>query len=105
MAIDGKVSRRARRGEAHPLHLGSACASRQRIVLGQEAVASKSDELAANPLLLERLELTGALVTIDAMGCQRARATGADYLLALADDWPTLAQDVRLSFGPRRPAP
>jgi hypothetical protein len=53
--------------------------------------------------LLERLELTGALVTIDAIGCQRdiaaaVRATGADYLLALKDNWPTLAQEVRLFF-------
>ena len=103
VAIDGKTSRRAHRGEAHPLHLVSAWASRQRIVLGQEAVASKSNETTAIPLLLERLELTGALVTIDAMGCQRdiaraIRARGADYLLALKDNWPTLAQDVRLFF-------
>ena len=103
VAIDGKTSRRARRGEAHPLHLVSAWASRQRIVLGQEAVASKSNEIVAIPLLLERLELTGALVTLDAMGCQRdiaraIRARRADYLLALKDNWPTLAQDVRLFF-------
>jgi predicted transposase YbfD/YdcC len=103
IAIDGKTSRRARRGEAHPLHLVSAWASRQRLVLGQEAVTEKSNEITAIPLLLERLELTGALVTIDAMGCQRAiaeaiRAQGADYLLALKDKQPTLAQDVRLFF-------
>ena len=72
-------------------------------MLGQEAVASKSNEIVAIPLLLERLELTGALVTIDALGCQRdiaraIRARGADYLLALKDNWPTLAQDVRLFF-------
>ena len=83
IAIDGKTSRRARRGEAHPLHLVSAWASRQHLVLGQETVAEKSNEITAIPLLLERLELTGALVTIDAMGCQRAiaetiRAQGAD---------------------------
>src|SRR3954453_18693716 len=103
IAIDGKTARRAKRGEAHPLHLVSAWASRQRLVLGQEAVAEKSNEITAIPLLLERVELTGALVTIDAMGCQRAiaetiRARGADYLLALKDNQPTLAQDVRLFF-------
>jgi predicted transposase YbfD/YdcC len=103
IAMDGKTSRRARRGEAHPLPLVSAWASRQHLVLGQEAVAEKSNEITALPLLLERLELTGALVTIDAMGCQRAiaetiRAQGADYLLALKDNQPTLAQDVRLFF-------
>lgn len=103
IAIDGKTSRRARRGDAHPLHVVSAWAARQRLVLGQEAVAAKSNEIVAIPLLLERLELTGALVTIDAIGCQRdiaakIRAKGADYLLALKDNWPTLAEEVRLFF-------
>ena len=81
----------------------SAWASRQRLVLGQEAVDRKGNEITAIPLLLERLELTGALVTIDAVGCQRdiaraIRAKGADYLLALKDNWPTLAEEVRLFF-------
>jgi predicted transposase YbfD/YdcC len=103
IAIDGKTSRRAKRGEAHPRPLVSAWASRQRLVLGQEAVTEKSNEITAIPLLLERLEWTGALVTIDARGCQRAmaeaiRAPGADDLLALKDNQPTLAQDVRLFF-------
>lgn len=108
VAIDGKTSRRAHARDASPLHLVSAWASRQRLVLGQEAVDTKSNEIKAIPLLLERLELTGALVTIDAMGCQRAiaeaiRDKGADYLLALKDNWPTLADDVRLFFE-REPA-
>jgi len=103
VAIDGKTSRRAKRGAADPLHLVSAWATRQRLVLGQEAVATKGNEITAIPLLLERLELTGALVTIDAIGCQRdiaraIRARGADYLLALKDNWPTLAEEVRLFF-------
>ena len=92
-----------RRVGGHPLHLVSAWASRQRLVLGQEAVAGKGNEITAIPLLLERLELTGALVTIDAIGCQRTiaeaiRARGADYLLALKGNWPTLAEEVRLFF-------
>ena len=108
VAIDGKTSRRARARGRHPLHLVSAWASRQRLVLGQEAVEEKSNEINAIPLLLERLELTGALVTIDAIGCQREiaqaiRAKGADYLLALKDNWPTLAEEVRLFFD-REPA-
>jgi predicted transposase YbfD/YdcC len=108
VAIDGKTSRRARRGAAHPLHVVSAWATRQRLVLGQQAVTAKSNEITAIPLLLARLELTGALVTIDAMGCQREiaqaiRAKGADYLLALKDNWPTLAEEVRLYFD-REPA-
>lgn len=108
VAIDGKSSRRAHRTNAPPLHLVSAWASRQRLVLGQQAVGGKGNEITAIPLLLERLELTGALVTIDAIGCQRdiaraIRARGADYLLALKDNWPTLAADVRLFFD-REPA-
>ena len=103
VAIDGKTSRRARRGEAHPLHVVSAWASRQRLVLGQRAIDTKGSEIKAIPLLLERLELTGALVTIDAIGCQRSiaeavRAKGADYLFALKDNWPSLAEEVRLFF-------
>lgn len=103
VAIDGKSSRRAHAKGGAPLHLVSAWASRQRLVLGQEAVAGKGNEITAIPRLLERLELTGALVTIDAIGCQREiakaiRTKGADYLLALKDNWPTLAEEVRLFF-------
>jgi predicted transposase YbfD/YdcC len=103
VAVDGKTSRRARRGDAHPLHVVSAWASRQRLVLGQQAVDAKSNEIVAIPLLLERLQLTGALVTIDAIGCQTRIAAailakGADYLLALKDNWPSLAEEVRLFF-------
>jgi len=108
VAIDGKTSRRARTGDAHPLHLVSAWASRQRLVLGQEPIGTKGGEIKAIPLLLERLELKGALVTIDAAGCQRdiaeaIRAKGADYLLALKDNWPTLAEEVRLFFDRQPP--
>ena len=103
VAIDGKTSRRSKAKGSAPLHLVSAWASRQRLVLGQEAVAEKSNEINAIPLLLQRLELEGALVTIDAMGCQTEiasaiRARGADYLLALKDNWPALAEEVRLHF-------
>ena len=80
-----------------PLHLVSAWASRQRLVLGQEAVAGKSNEITAIPRLLERLELTGALVTIDAIGCQTKIARAilakeADYLLAVKANWPGAAR-------------
>lgn len=103
VALDGKTSRRARRGDTHPLHVVSAWAARQRLVLGQQAVDAKSNEIVAIPLLLERLQLTGALVTIDAIGCQTKiadaiLAKGADYLLALKDNWPTLAAEVALYF-------
>ena len=105
IAIDGKTSRRthARSKGREPLHLVSAWATRQRLVLGQEAVADKSNEIVAIPLLLQRLELTGALVTIDAMGTQIEIAKtiingGGDYLLALKGNWPALVGEVETVF-------
>ena len=103
VAIDGKTSRRAHARNGHALHTVSAWASRQRLVLGQQATQEKSNEITAIPLLLERLHLTGALVTIDAMGCQTAIAEtivakGADYLLALKGNQLSLAGEVELFF-------
>jgi predicted transposase YbfD/YdcC len=105
IAIDGKTSRRSHaRGKGRaPLHLVSAWASRQRLVLGQQACEAKSNEITAIPLLLERLALTGALVTIDAMGTQRAiaetiRKGGGDYLLSLKENWPATFKDVAAFF-------
>lgn len=105
IAIDGKTSRRthARKKGREPLHLVSAWASRQRLVLGQEAVSDKSNEIVAIPLLLERLALTGALVTIDAIGTQTEiaqiiRARGGDYLLALKENRPATYKDVAEFF-------
>lgn len=103
VAIDGKTSRRAHAREGHALHTVSAWAARQRLVLGQQATAEKSNEITAIPLLLERLQLTGALVTIDAMGCQSAIAgaviaKGADYLLALKGNQLSLSSEVALFF-------
>src|SRR3954449_12049380 len=98
VAIDGETSRRTHaRGKGRaPLHLISAWATRQRLVLGQEAVAGKSSEITAIPLLLERLALRGALVTIDAIGTQREIATailrrgGAPPLARKEDSPPPL---------------
>jgi predicted transposase YbfD/YdcC len=105
IAIDGKTSRRthARSKGREPLHLVSAWASRQRLVLGQEAVSGKSNEIVAIPLLLERLALNGALVTIDAIGTQRAiaetiRTGGGDYLLALKQNWPATFKEIEAFF-------
>lgn len=105
VAVDGKTSRRthARGKGREPLHLVSAWATRQRLVLGQEAVAGKSNEIAAIPLLLERLALEGALVTIDAIGAQGAIAEtilrrGGDYLLALKGNRPATFEDVEAFF-------
>jgi predicted transposase YbfD/YdcC len=105
VALDGKTSRRshARARGRGPLHLVSAWASRQRLVLGQQAAEAKSNEVTAIPLLLERLALTGALVTIDAIGCQTAIAEkimsrGADYLLAVKANRPALHGEIARYF-------
>jgi predicted transposase YbfD/YdcC len=105
VAVDGKTSRRthAKSKGRQPLHMVSAWASRQRLVLGQEATDVKSNEITAIPLLLERLELKGALVTIDAMGCQTKIAAAildrdADYLLAVKDNQPALHDDIKRYF-------
>jgi hypothetical protein len=105
IATDGKTSRRShdRRKGRLPLHTVSAWASRQRLVLGQEAVSEKSNEITAIPLLLRRLELTGALVTIDAMGTQKEIARtiidgGGDYVLALKENWPATYAEVEKVF-------
>lgn len=110
VALDGKTSRRAhnRNKGQNPLHLVSAWAARQRLVLGQQACAEKSNEITAIPALLQRLELSGALVTIDAMGCQTKiaeaiRGKGADYLLALKDNWPALSAEVERFFADAAP--
>lgn len=105
IAIDGKTSRRthARGRGREPLHMVSAWATRQRLVLGQEATDVKSNEITAIPLLLERLELAGAIVTIDAMGTQSTIAEtivrrGGDYLLALKANRPATYDDVARFF-------
>jgi hypothetical protein len=73
IAIDGKTVRRSGRksGGKAAIHMVSAFAARQRLVLGQVKVAEKSNEIIAIPKLLEMLAIEGAIVTIDAMGCQR----------------------------------
>ncbi len=90
VAIDGKTSRGSRDGRKgrNPLHLVSAWATRQRLVLAQQATEEKSNEITAIPLLLQHLDLKGALVTIDAAGtqteiAQAIRDGGGDYCLAL----------------------
>ncbi len=111
IAGDGKTSRRSHaRGQGRePLHLVSAWAARQRLVLGQEATHAKSNEITAIPLLLERLELTGALVTIDAMGAHTEIAEtiverGGDYLLALKANRPATSPRSSASLPIRRPS-
>src|SRR3954454_10102686 len=90
VAIDGKTLRGSGSAELGPLHLVSAWATAQRLSLGQVAVDAKSNEITAIPALLDLLDLHGAWVSIDAMGCQKAIARkvidrGGDYILTVKD--------------------
>lgn len=89
--IDGKTLKGSddRHGEQSALHLVSAWASENRIFLGQVKVEDKSNEITAIPALIELLDISGCIITIDAMGTQteiahRIQAQGADYVLALS---------------------
>ena len=102
IAIDGKTSRRSgKKGSKEFIHMVSAFAARQRLVLAQTKVGEKSNEIVAIPALLDMLAIEGAVVTIDAMGCQRNIAgkivdKKADYILALKGNQGTLREDVEL---------
>jgi len=99
IAIDGKTSRRSRSRTKGAIHMVSAFAARQRLVLAQTKVDEKSNEIVAIPALLDMLSIEGAVVTIDAMGCQRCIAAKivdkkADYILALKGNQGTSCEDV-----------
>jgi predicted transposase YbfD/YdcC len=103
IAIDGKTLRRShqKKGAKAAIHMVSAFAARQRMVLGQVKVADKSNEIVAIPALLDMMAIEGAIVTIDAMGCQRDIAKKivdkkGDYVLALKGNQGTLREDVEL---------
>ena len=106
VAIDGQTSRGSDDtafGGRGPLHLVRAWAAEQRLVLGQLACAEKSNEIEAIPRLLALLNIEGAIVTIDAMGCQTEIAEKiidkkADYVLSLKDNHPKFHQAVRKMF-------
>lgn len=102
VAVDGKTLRRSWKHawSKTPVHMVSAFATANQVVLGQVATDAKSNEITAIPRLLSMLNLIGATVTIDAMGCQReivAQIIGqqAHYLLAVKENQPTLHQKVR----------
>jgi predicted transposase YbfD/YdcC len=102
VAIDGKTLRRshARAKGQEPIHMVSAWARENGLVLGQRKVADKSNEITAIPELLRVLQLAGCIVTIDAMGCQTKIAQAivaaqADYVLALKGNQGTLHDEVR----------
>ena len=105
VALDGKTLRRSgdSASGARPLHLVSAWASTQRLVLSQQAVDGKDNECAAILAILERLSLAGALVTVDAIATNPAvartvTAAGGDYLLALKKNQPGLHGEVERYF-------
>jgi predicted transposase YbfD/YdcC len=105
IAIDGKTLRGSRPAKDNlgPLHLVSAWATQNHLVLGQVAVEGKSNEIAAIPRLLELLELHGAVVTIDAMGCQKEiaakiRQRGGHYVLTVKENQPHLLEDIQESL-------
>lgn len=105
IAIDGKTARRSgdKKAEQTAVHMVSALACETRVVLGQQPTPAGSNELTAIRQLLNLLHLDGALVSIDALGCQtdiarRIVGRGGDYLLALADNQPTLKLQVVAAF-------
>ena len=102
IALDGKTHRRShdRKRGVKALHMVSAWGCRNGVVLGQVKTDEKSNEITAVPELLEKLELKGYIVTLDAMGCQRAIARqvkegGGEYVLTLKRNQPELEREVR----------
>jgi len=105
VAIDGKTARASldRSKGRNPLHVVSAWVTENRLFLGQEAVDDKSNEITAIPRLLQALELAGAIVTTDAMGCQKEiagkiREKDADYVLAVKGNHEHLEEDIIAAF-------
>jgi predicted transposase YbfD/YdcC len=101
--VDGKALRGATGPDGTCLHLVSAWAAQNRLTLAQVAVADKSNEITAIPEVLKMLDLAGALVSIDAIGCQKEiakqiRDEQGDYLLAVKDNQPTLHADIHKRF-------
>ena len=105
VAVDGKTCRRSHDAgkELGPLHIVSAWASEEGIALGQVATASKSNEIAAIPVLLEQLELSDTIVTIDALGCQKEivqqiKRGGGDAIVAVKENQPKLHAAIAAYF-------
>ena len=105
VAVDGKTCRRSHDAgkELGPLHIVSAWASEEGIALGQVATESKSNEIAAIPVLLEQLELSGTIVTIDALGCQKEivqqiKRGGGDAIVAVKENQPKLHAAIAAYF-------
>ena len=104
IAIDGKTLRGAKsKGKKSPVHMVSAWANQNNLVLGQVRVNEKSNEITAIPELLNTLQIEGAIITIDAMGTQTDIAdkiidNGADYILAVKENQSQLLKDIQDEF-------
>ena len=103
ISIDGKTLRRSGGGGQKPIHMVSAWANEQQMVLGQLAVEEKSNEITAVPQLLDMLDVSGCIVTADAMSCQKEiveklSEKKADYVLSLKGNQPTLYHEVEEYF-------
>ena len=105
IAIDGKTLRGSydRSRSRSAIHMASAWAQKNSLVLGQVKVADRSNEITAIPRLLSMLEVSGCIVTIDAMGCQKEIASkiiksGADYVLSVKKNQPQLYEDIAETF-------
>jgi predicted transposase YbfD/YdcC len=109
VAVDGKTIRRSKdlAKNKRAIHIISAWSATNGIVLGELATDAKSNEITAIPELLKMLELKGCIVTIDAMGTQTEIAStiidgGADYVLAVKENQPSLFEDIQLFFSTER---
>jgi predicted transposase YbfD/YdcC len=103
IAVDGKTIRGSRDANDSAVHMVTAFACQARVVLAQQACAEKSNEITAIPEILRMLELRGAAVSIDAMGCQKEIVkqivdAKADYVIAVKDNQPTLHNEIRISL-------
>ena len=101
ICIDGKTMRSNKRKEGKPSHIVSAWSREDGFCLGQRAVDEKSNEITAIPELLDKIQVKGQIVTIDAMGTQKTiaekiRRKRADYVLALKGNQTGLYEDVKL---------
>ena len=112
IAIDGKYLRRSlgKASEKAVIYRVSAWANTNQLVLGQQKVDDKSNEITAIPKLLNQLDITGTLITMDAMGCQKKIAEQivdqkGDYLLSLKGNQGTLHKDVKLYFDSEQTCP
>ena len=103
ISLDGKTMRGSRDGEAKPVHMVSAWASKAKAVFGQLAADEKSNEITAVPMLLELLDIKGCIITADAMSCQKEIVAKiikkeADYTIGLKDNQPTICKAAQEHF-------